>query len=335
MGAAGQSSSEGSDVSINVKALPPPAAAPAPTTVLVQVNAALTPAECYWKLVEAGTAKMKYSWFKLAVGGILAGMYVSFGFTFCCCAIGLLGNTIYGALAFPVGLLLIILCGAELYTGNTCYMFTANIERKAALWHHLKICFSAWFWNFVGALIMVQLEKAAQIWAHREDWVHDIAFKKMSLEWHAVLVRAIFANWLVNLAVYQALAARDVVGKAIGCWTPITTFVAIGLEHCIANQWLIPMSIYLDPTTKHPVSITWRNFVAKNLIPATIGNWIGGAIMVGLLNAAFHGTKINEWKDSAYEVTLGKVMKKVEDPLETLVDLSAPVCLNRPTEPKH
>ncbi|KXZ48292.1 hypothetical protein GPECTOR_29g68 [Gonium pectorale] len=328
MGATGGSSS--SDISIDVKALPPPPPAPAPAPIIVQVNASLSPAEVYWKLVEAGTAKINYSWFKLAVGGILAGMYVSFGFTFCCCAIGLLGNTIYGALAFPVGLFLIILCGAELYTGNTCYMFTANIERKAALWHHIKICASAWGWNLVGSLIMVQLECAGQIWKGREDWVHSIAYKKMALEWHVVLVRAIFANWLVNLAVFQAMAARDVVGKAIGCWTPITTFVAIGLEHCIANQWLIPMSIYTAPTAKYPVSITWADFVSKNLIPATIGNWIGGAIMVGAMNAAFHGTKISEWKDAAYEATVGKVVKKMEDPLEHLVDMSAPVCLNRP-----
>ncbi|GLC33079.1 hypothetical protein PLESTB_000372800 [Pleodorina starrii] len=324
-------SAGGSDGGYAAKVLPTPVPPPPPAPIIVQVQASLTPAEVYWKLVDAGTAKMKLSWFKLAVGGILAGMYVSFGFTFCCVSIGLLGNTIYGALAFPVGLFLIILCGAELYTGNTCYMFTANIERKAALWHHIKICTSAWAWNLVGSLIMVQLEYVAQIWYKRENYVHDIAHKKMSLEWHVVLVRAIFANWLVNLAVYQAVAARDVIGKAIGCWTPITTFVAIGLEHCIANMWVIPMSIYLPPTDKWPVTITWRDFVAKNLIPATIGNWIGGAIMVGALNAAFHGTKINEWKDQAYDMTVGKIVKKVEDPLDSVVDMAAPACLSKPT----
>lgn len=186
-------------------------------------------------------------------------------------------NTLAGALAFPTGLLLIILCGAELYTGNTCYMFTANIEGRANAWHHLKIIWSAYFWNLVGSLVVVGLELGGNVWntEARRDWIHNIAHGKMKLKWGEVICKSIVANWLVNLAVYQSFTARDVIGKAIGCWTPITCFVAVGFEHSIANMFIIPMSIYLEPTTKWPHSITWRDFIAKNLVPATIGEWEG------------------------------------------------------------
>jgi len=286
----------------------PPPPAPAGPTQVSMFNAA---PDIYKTLVAIGEAKLQQSYFKLAVMGLLAGFYVSFGFSFCAATIGLMGNTIYGALAFPTGLLLIVLCGAELFTGNTCYMFTANIEGKANFWHHQKIIWSAYFWNLVGSLIIVGLQLGGDVWTGREDFVHNIAQKKMQLTWANVVCRAIIANWLVNLAVYQSFAARDVIGKAIGVWTPITCFVAIGLEHCIANMWVIPMSIYLAPTAKWPETITWANFIAKNLIPATIGNWIGGAIMVGTFSAACYGTNIPKWKDAAWDNTLGRCIPKL------------------------
>ena len=73
-------------------------------------------------------------------------------------------NIIPGALSFPTGLLLIVLCGAELFTGNCCYMFSANIELKANWWQHLKIIFSAYFWNLIGSLILVGLEVGIGGW---------------------------------------------------------------------------------------------------------------------------------------------------------------------------
>jgi len=300
----------------NVKPLALPAA-PAPVQI-VQVNAAITAPEVYKMLVAAGEAKISSSWFKLAVMGMLAGFYVSFGFSFCAASIGITGSTLAGALSFPTGLLLIVLCGAELYTGNTCYMFTANLELRANWWHHLKIIFSAYWWNLVGSLIIVGLELGGNVWGTEEkrNWVHNIAHAKMKLNWGQVVCKAIIANWLVNLAVYQAFCARDVMGKAIGVWTPITAFVAIGLEHCIANMFIIPMSIYLEPTTKWPVSITWRDFVANNLIPATIGNWIGGAIMVGAFYACVYGETIPNAKDRAWDATLGPVFSRLHDVYE-------------------
>lgn len=264
-----------------VVAPPPPPPAPQ-----VHINAAYTPAEVYNCLVAAGVAKSKHPVWKLVWMGLMAGFYVSLGFTFCCCAIGLMGNTMYGALAFPTGLFLIILCGAELFTGNTCYLLCSWIERKTTLWDWLRVCTIVWFANLAGSLIIVEMEKAADTWHDREDWVNKIALKKLSLSWKVVVVRGIFANWLVNLAVYQATAARDVVGKAVGCWTPITCFVAIGFEHCIANQWILPMSIITGSGTNV------GKIVGSNLVPATIGNIIGGAIYVGFMYAVVYGKTI-------------------------------------------
>lgn len=278
---------------------------------MMQVNAVVAAPDVYKTLVSIGEAKPQQSYFKLAVMGLLAGFYVSFGFSFCASCIGNLGNVIYGALAFPTGLLLIVLCGAELFTGNTCYMIVANIEGRANWWHNVKICFSAYFWNLVGSLIIVGLQLGGDVWTGREDFIHNLAQRKMQLSWANVVCRAIIANWLVNLAVYQAFTARDVIGKAIGVWTPITAFVAIGLEHCIANMYIIPMSIYLAPTARWPETITWAHFIAKNLIPATIGNWIGGAIMVGVFHACVYGTTIPKAKDAIWDNTLGRIITKL------------------------
>jgi formate/nitrite transporter len=286
--------------------------APLPHSVeVVQVNLAVSGPDVFRAIVATAEAKLHASYFKLAVMGLLAGFYVSFGFSFCAVSIGLMGNTIYGALAFPTGLLLIVLCGAELFTGNCCYMFCANIEGKANAWDHMKVIWSSYFWNLVGSLIIVGLELGGDVWLNREDYIHNLAHHKMNLSRANVLCRAIIANWLVNLAVYQAFCARDVMGKAIGVWTPITAFVAIGLEHCIANMYIIPMSIYLPPTAAWPQTITWAQFISHNLIPATIGNWIGGAIMVGVFYGAVYGNNIPKYKDQLWDKTLGRVIKKL------------------------
>ena len=88
--------------------------------------------------------------------------------------------------------------------------------------------------------------------------------------------RAIGCNWLVCLAVYLAIASDDIIGKLIGIWFPIMAFVAIGFEHVVANMFFIPVGIFLG-------GVTWSQFFINNMVPATLGNIIGGAIFVAAI----------------------------------------------------
>jgi len=105
-----------------------------------------------------------------------------------------------------------------------------------------------------------------------------IAGAKCSLPWAAAFWRAIVCNWLVCLAVWLALAAKDVIGKIFACLFPIMAFVASGFEHSVANMFFIPMGIFLTGGVD-PV-INWNNFLVGNLIPVTLGNILGGGIFV-------------------------------------------------------
>lgn len=116
-----------------------------------------------------------------------------------------------------------------------------------------------------------------------------LAAFRMDLTFAEALTRGILCNWLVCLAVWMALASRDVVGKIFAIFFPIMAFVAIGFEHCVANMYFIPLGLFLkdvlivDPKVVDVTRLTWENFFAKNLLPVTIGNVIGGALFVGLI----------------------------------------------------
>jgi formate/nitrite transporter FocA (FNT family) len=97
-------------------------------------------------------------------------------------------------------------------------------------------------------------------------------------------VRAILANWLVCVAVWCAGAANSLPGKILGLWPPICAFVAIGLEHSVANMFLIPLGIALG------ADITFTHFLTANLIPVTLGNIVGGMVFMGFSNAYFFGS---------------------------------------------
>lgn len=111
----------------------------------------------------------------------------------------------------------------------------------------------------------------------------------MSLSFSEALIRAIGCNWLVCLAVWMALAARQTIGKIFAIFFPIMAFVAIGFEHSVANMYFIPAGILLKSWAAVPVPdgfdsglLNWGSFVTRNLIPVTIGNVIGGGLFVGM-----------------------------------------------------
>ncbi|MGL6297846.1 MAG: formate/nitrite transporter family protein [Methanobacteriaceae archaeon] len=206
---------------------------------------------------------------------------------------------------FPVGLMLVVLAGSELFTGNCMYMPMGILEGKASLGGLAKNWSISWVFNFVGALFVAyvfaymagiltaepfmagaitiaktkalggaQFEGAKYVMEAGTFVKQSVMLK--SLTWDQALLRAIGCNWLVCLAVYLAIASDDIIGKIMGIWFPIMAFVTIGFEHSIANMFFIPVAVFMG-------EVSWYQCIVNNLIPVTIGNIIGGAVFVGVL----------------------------------------------------
>ncbi|MEO0198198.1 MAG: formate/nitrite transporter family protein [candidate division WOR-3 bacterium] len=245
--------------------------------------------------------KVQSSFWRLLVLGILAGVYIGFGAQLST-MIGhdlskFLGvgfaRFLQGAV-FSVGLMLVVIAGAELFTGNNLIMLSV-LDGKASigkLFYNWVVVYIA---NLIGSLLLVVLMYWSELWKMNGHLVGayalNIANAKASLAFLPAFARGILCNWLVCLAVWMALASRDVIGKIFAIFFPIMAFVASGFEHSIANMYFIPMGIFLKniPAVVEAAgapdltNLTWYGFFVKNLIPVTLGNILGGAGFVATL----------------------------------------------------
>jgi len=245
-----------------------------------------------------GVAKATSPWLSLFVLGIMAGAYVAFGGLFATSVtfdlppeMGIGFKKLIGGGAFSIGLMLVIIAGAELFTGNTL-MISSIITGRITWKNTLSRWTVVWIANFVGSIIVALLFYYSGLWRTGGDALAMAAIKtaygKLHLSFDEALIRAIGCNWMVCLAVWMALSARQTVGKIFAIFFPIMGFVAIGFEHCVANMYFIPTGIFLTqyagivPEGMDISSFTWSAFFIKNLLPVTIGNIIGGVVFVGL-----------------------------------------------------
>jgi formate/nitrite transporter len=246
-----------------------------------------------------GVYKATSPWLTVFVLGILAGAYVGFGgflyttVTFDAAAkLGLGVTRLLGGVVFSVGLMLVVIAGAELFTGNTL-MVSSVMSSKITFWKMIQRWGIVWVANFIGSLLIALLFFYSGLWKTADGALGAAAVKiacnKLSLTFSEALWRGIGCNWLVCLAVWMALAARQTVGKIFAILFPVMAFVALGFEHCIANMYFIPTGILFVHKATLPavhgidVSIlNWVNLFWKNLLPVTIGNIIGGAVFVGM-----------------------------------------------------
>lgn len=245
-----------------------------------------------------GVSKATSPWVSLFVLGIMAGAYVGFGGLFATSVtfdlpaeMGIAFKKLIAGGAFSIGLMLVIIAGAELFTGNT--LMVSSIITGRITWRNTLARWTVvYFANFIGSIILALLFYYSGLWKTGGDALGIAAVKtayaKVNLPFGEALVRAIGCNWMVCLAVWMALSARHTVGKIFAIFFPIMGFVAIGFEHCVANMYFIPVGIFLSkwagiaPEGLDVSSITWSAFVLKSLVPVTIGNIIGGSVFVGL-----------------------------------------------------
>ena len=248
---------------------------------------------------KVGVGKAAASWFNLLVLGILAGVYIGFGAALATLVshdssqfVGLGLSKFFTGSVFSVGLMLVVIAGAELFTGNNLIMASVlgGYTRLSKLFRNWTIVFVA---NFLGSLLLVGIMYGSGLWKTANLAVGvkalGIANAKVNIPFFEALFRGIGCNWLVCLAVWMMLSSRDVTGKIFAAFFPIMAFVALGFEHCVANMYFIPMGIFLKNTAVAAQSglnlanLTWSGFAVDNLIPVTIGNIIGGSVFVALL----------------------------------------------------
>lgn len=216
----------------------------------------------------------------IALGGILS-VIVGFGFPEITASNPGLQKLLSGA-TFPIGLILVVVLGAELFTGNNAVLIPAHRRGNYSWGAVLRNWTIVYFGNFAGALLftylLVYLSGLTAVEPYKSAII-NIAQAKVSLPWHVVLLKAIGANWCVCAAVWLAISGHSLIEKMAGCWFPVMAFVALGYEHCIANMFFIPAGML------EGAEVSIAQFIGANLIPATIGNIIGGALLVGGIHA--------------------------------------------------
>lgn len=248
-------------------------------------KAFLSPGEIAESTISTGVKKANNSTINMIILGILAGLYISIGGhaditimqTFSNIDIGV--TKFLGGAVFPIGLMLVILGGGELFTGN-CLMTMALVDKKITMKQMLKNWCLVYLGNLIGSLIFAAslvFVGAYKPGSPMMETAFTIATGKMSASVAQIIVKGIFANILVCLAVWLSYGAQDIASKTIAMWFPVMIFVMLGFEHSIANMFFLPLAKFLG------YEITWTQMWLHNIIPATIGNILGGAVIIPLL----------------------------------------------------
>ncbi len=265
--------------------------------------------------MQAAEAKTKQPLWKLILLGIFAGMFIACGASASSVAMHNITNVgiarLMGGCIFPVGLMMIVFIGGELFTGD-CMMIMGCIHRKFSALSMIKVLAVVYLANLAGSCIIAALVYFSGQYNYTSGllgaYTIKVALGKVNLSFGTALASGILCNIFVCAAVLMAAAAKDVAGKVWAIFFPIMAFVVSGYEHCVANMYYIPAGIfamnnqtYADKamseygyTADQLASLNWGSFLVKSAIPVTIGNIIGGMVFVGLILYAIHAQNIKD-----------------------------------------
>lgn len=245
------------------------------------------PREIALVFAKSGIEKSQMPLLKFSILAILGGMFIAFG--------GLLSVVVAGGIPgigaenpglvkfvagalFPVGLIMVSVAGADLFTSDCTGMVLPWLQKQINITAVLKVLLLSYIFNFVGAQFIAYFMSYQTGLITHDPWLHYLhhySELKVNQDFGTVLIKGTGANWLVCLGTWMGYAGKDIMSKSIGIWIPVMLFVTLGYEHSIANMFFIPAAIYSG------ADILWGDFLVKNLLPATIGNLIGGCIFVG------------------------------------------------------
>jgi formate/nitrite transporter len=260
------------------------------------------PAKIAESFIETSRQKAQMSPFRQLLFGVLAGAYIALAAQGSNMAIHTIqsagpAKALAGAI-FTVGLIVVVVAGAELFTGN-CLMIVGLCRREIKLSAMLRNWGLVYLGNLIGALIIVlliaasgQLNTSGNLLA---AFTIKVAAYKTALSFGQAFSLAILCNWLVCLAVWMAAGARDIAGKILAVFFPVWLFVASGFEHSVANMYYIPAGILAkshEPFVQAAMALgvdrpalealNWGAFVQNNLLPVTLGNIVGGGVFVAV-----------------------------------------------------
>lgn len=250
---------------------------------------ALTSSEITHKVLALSQTKTAMPWRTQLPLAYMAGLYIGLGGLFCTLFVSdatlpFAIQKFLGGVVFSLGLFLVLVAGAELYTGNTMIAAGAGnglVSWRATVMNWIQI----WFGNLLGALTLVFLVYHAHVadMGNMAQGMMAIAAGKLAPDWTTLFVKGILCNLLVCLGVWVGYAGRTVVDKCLGVILPVSAFVALGFEHCVANMYFLPMAFSLVADGYAPAGINLDLFttanLVKNLTAATLGNTVGGAAL--------------------------------------------------------
>lgn len=261
---------------------------------------AFTPPEIAEHMENIGVKKANLDFWSMITLAILAGSFIGFGaelftLTVTHSGLGYGLNKLVGGFVFSLGLILVVVAGAELFTGNNMIIM-AWVSRKLTLGQVMRNWTIVYFGNLLGSLGLVLLMYLSRQWTFADFHIGatalNIANAKVNLSFTEGIVRGILCNILVCLAIWLCASGRSVIDKILAIIFPITAFVASGFEHSIANMYFIPMGILLrgEPNVLAAAGLTAGDLVNLNLhgfvlslVSVTTGNIFGGGFMVAVV----------------------------------------------------
>ena len=266
---------------------------------------AILPAEMARRAEQVGAVKASMPLDTLFILAVLAGAFIALGAVFSTTVTATTGDTLpfgatkmLGGIAFSLGLILVVVAGAELFTGNNLIVM-ALASGKITVAQVIRNWAIVYAGNFVGAVatavIMLLTGQFMQGHGAIGENMLNIAHTKCQYSFVQAFALGIVCNALVCLAVWLCYSARTTAEKIASIIFPITAFVAAGFEHSVANMYFIPMGLFLKSAAPDALwqaigtsaesysSLTWSNFFVANLLPVTLGNIFGGSVMVGLV----------------------------------------------------
>ena len=266
-----------------------------------------TPKECAANYAAAGRAKTQMPLMKLFLLAVLAGFFIAMGGAVTNTAAHTIANAgaarMVCGLLFPFGLAMVVLTGAELFTGNTLITISV-LDGQATLTGMLRNWGVVYLGNAVGAMLVAagcafggQMNYSG---GQLAVFTMRVAAGKCALSAGNAVILGILCNVMVTAGVLLSLSAKDLTGRVAGAYLPVAFFVICGFEHCVANLYYIPAGLFAKAIPAYAelarqaevdlTALTWWNFLLRNLLPVTVGNIVGGAGM-GALYWYCHGRK--------------------------------------------
>jgi len=272
-----------------------------------------TPYEIISTGVQSGIYRMALPWWNILIRGGMAGAYIGMGavlmitvFTGVEPVLGAGIAQLLMGIVFPLGVILVVLTGAELFTGDAMLAPFAAFSHESGWLSVLRLWCLSYIGNIIGALGFALLATFSVFLQPGTDGSLAVSPFAMSAIAYAAngcnypgiqglfscFIKALAAGWLINLAVLLAICADDAIGKIFGIWFPVMAMASTGLEHSITNACLMPAGLisanYLTNLQVAEIGpevavLSWSNAIIRNIIPSTLGNLAGGLIFAGLL----------------------------------------------------